>query len=320
MKYRKINSTGIEVSEVSLGCWTIGGKSWDNGRSTGYADVNKKDAIEALLFARELGVNHFDTADSYGFGNSERLLGGAFENINDVYISTKIGNNGGTSEHPYKSMHIRHQCEQSLENLKREFVDIYYFHHPYFGNNDMYLDEAVETMCKLKKEGKIRYIGLSAYSDGDFERLCPVIKPDIIQAEGNMAQARFIKKGGTAERVGLKAAVTSPLIMGILTGRYAAEKPPYFLNGDHRKEDPRFSKEFLVLTEKRLEKIKQRFGGSNEELTRTAISYVLSFDSVCCVMPGFRNKKQILTNVSASDMKLTAEDIEYIEKVFSEEI
>ena len=309
----------MSVSEISLGCWTIGGRSWDNGVSTGYAGVNENDAVEALTYARDSGVNHFDTADSYGAGLSERLIGRAFAGAGDVILSSKVGNMCVSAEHPYTPMNIRHQCEQSLENLKRDYIDIYYFHHPYFGENEMYLEGAVRTMNSLKAEGKIRYIGLSAYADADFERLCPVIKTDIIQAEGSMIRPRFIQKGGAAERIGMPLTASSPLAMGLLTGRYSPGKNYNFINGDHRREDARFSNSYISLMDKRLAKIKERFGESKEELVRVALQYVLSHETVCCVLPGFRNKNQVQDSIAASDRPLSREDVVFIEKTFSEE-
>lgn len=307
------------LSEISLGCWTIGGRSWDNGVSTGYAAVNEKDAVEALLYARDNGVNHFDTADSYGYGLSERLIGKAFAGSGDIIVSTKVGNICASAEHPYTPMNIRHQCEQSLENLKRDHIDIYYFHHPYFGEDDMYLKGAVKTMNALKTEGKVRYIGLSAYADADFERLCPVIKTDIIQAQGSIINPRFIQKDGAAARAGMSLTATSPLAMGLLTGRYSSNKKYNFINGDHRREDVRFSPSYIGIMEKRLQKIGERFGGGKAELVRVALQYVLSHEQVCCALPGFRNIQQVQESIAASDRPLSQEDVFFIEGVFGEE-
>ncbi|MCX8094427.1 MAG: aldo/keto reductase, partial [Candidatus Goldbacteria bacterium] len=169
MNYREIGRTGIKVSEISLGCWTLGGKSWNEGISVGWEDVNEDEVIKAINYAVDRGVNHFDNADVYGNGRAERLLAKALGKRNkDVIIATKVGHFKGTAEHAYEPQHIIHQCEQSLINLKREYIDIYYFHHGDFGEQDRYLHGAVDVMYKLKKQGKIRAIGFSAYSQNDF--------------------------------------------------------------------------------------------------------------------------------------------------------
>lgn len=169
MKYRKLGEAKIEVSEISLGCWTLGGKNWQNGVSIGWDDVNEDEAADAIDYAIEKGVNHFDNADIYGNGRAERMLAKILgSRSKDMIIASKVGWFSGTAKHAYDPMNIRHQCEQSLKNLKRDYIDIYYFHHGHFGNNDEYLDDAVDEMYNLKTEGKIRLIGQSAYSNKDF--------------------------------------------------------------------------------------------------------------------------------------------------------
>ncbi|HPD18560.1 MAG TPA: aldo/keto reductase, partial [Candidatus Goldiibacteriota bacterium] len=151
MDYREIGRTGIKVSEISLGCWTLGGRTWNEGESTGWDDVNEDEVINAVNYAVDRGVNHFDNADVYGNGRAERLLAKALgKRSKEVVIATKVGHFKGTAEHAYEPQHIIHQCEQSLVNLKREYIDIYYFHHGDFGEQDRYLHDAVDAMSRLK--------------------------------------------------------------------------------------------------------------------------------------------------------------------------
>ena len=169
MKYRKLGKSDIEVSEISLGCWTMGGLNWVNGDPNGWANVDEKEIAEAINYAIDHGVNHFDNADVYGNGRAERMLARILGNrTNNFIIATKIGWFPGTAANAYEPAHIRHQCEQSLINLKRDYIDLYYFHHGWFGDRDEYLDDAVEVMYRLKDEGKIRLVGQSAYSHKDF--------------------------------------------------------------------------------------------------------------------------------------------------------
>ncbi|MCP4460433.1 MAG: aldo/keto reductase, partial [Cytophagales bacterium] len=198
MKKREIGSTGVCVSEISLGCWTLGGENWSpsTGKPIGWKNVNNEEAIEAIQYALAQGVNHFDNADVYGNGRAERLLAQALGRaVNDVVIATKVGHFCGTAVHAYEPMHIRHQCEQSLLNLNRDYIDIYYFHHGDFGENDQWLDGAIEMMSRLKEEGKIRLIGLSAYSTKDFKRLVPNIRPQVLQSWANALDDNFICDG-----------------------------------------------------------------------------------------------------------------------------
>lgn len=160
MKYRKLGNSDIEVSEISLGCWTLGGLNWVDGIPNGWANVDEKEAIAAVHNALDQGVNHFDNADVYGNGRAERLLAKALGKRNkEVIIATKVGWFPGTAAHAYEPQHIRHQLEQSLVNLQRDYIDLYYFHHADFGEGDYYLADAVEVMYRLKEEGKIRLVG-----------------------------------------------------------------------------------------------------------------------------------------------------------------
>jgi len=321
MKYRKLGSTGFEVSEISLGCWTLGGKSWSEGQSNGWDDVDEAEAIEAVNYGIDKGVNHFDNADVYGNGKAERMLAKALgAKTKKVIIATKVGHEKGTAEHAYEPQHIRHQCEQSLINLKRDHIDLYYFHHGNFGENDRYLDGAMEMMKKLKKEGKIRALGLSAYSQADFLRLAPKIKPDVLQSWANAMDTQYINDSSPVaalmKKEGMSFVAFSPLNQGLLLGKYSPKNPPKFPEGDHRLGDERFKKEFLEKLEPKIEKLKSKFGSETSDLSRVALQYLLSYNIVGCVIPGFRNKKQVEANLFGADMALTKEEAEFIRSVF----
>ncbi len=143
MKYRKLGTSELEVSEISLGCWTMGGLNWVAGRPNGWANVNEAEVAAAVKKAVNAGVNHFDNADVYGNGNAERMLARVLKKLGlkseEFIIATKTGHFPGTAAHAYEPAHIRHQCEQSLINLQRDYIDIYYFHH---GRFDDHLEES----------------------------------------------------------------------------------------------------------------------------------------------------------------------------------
>jgi aryl-alcohol dehydrogenase-like predicted oxidoreductase len=323
MKYRKLGKSEIEVSEISLGCWTMGGLNWVNGQPNGWANVDENEVAEAINYAIENGVNHFDNADVYGNGRAERMLARILGNrTNNFIIATKIGWFPGTAAHAYESAHIRYQCEQSLINLKRDYIDLYYFHHGHFGDNDEYLDDAVEVMNRLKEEGKIRIIGQSAYSHEDFQKLIPKVKPNVIQTFANAVERTFIDKGNPTRRLieenQISMVAFRPLYEGLLLDKYKKENPPQFEDGDHRKGQQRFSYENLVKLEHQLNKIKEKFGTSTEDLARVAQQYLLHYKFVAAVIPGFRNLKQVKVNLSAMDNPLTDDEFEFVKSVFTD--
>ncbi len=322
MKYRKLGKSDIEVSEIGLGCWTMGGLNWQNGVSIGWADVDENEVAEAINYAIDQGVNHFDNADVYGNGRAERMLARILGNrTNNFIIATKVGWFKGTAAHAYDPLHIRHQCEQSLKNLNRDYIDLYYFHHGYFGENDEYLDAAVEVMYRLKEEGKIRLIGQSAYSNEDFVKLVPKVKPDVLQSSANAIDDHYIAEGTPVRKLleeeQMSFVAFSPLAQGLLLDKYKKENPPKFENGDHRSRSEKFKPEYLAWLEPRLNKLKEKFGNTAEDLARVALQYLLHYSVVGSVIPGFRNLKQVKINLSAADKPLTGDEFEFVKSVFS---
>lgn len=325
MKYRKLGKANVEVSEISLGCWTMGGLNWQNGTSIGWANVDENEIRNAINFGIENGVNHFDNADNYGNGRAERMLSRILgDRTNQQIISSKVGWFSGTANNAYEPAHIRHQCEQSLINLNRDYIDIYYFHHGYFGDNDEYLDEAVETMNRLKEEGKIRLIGQSAYSNEDFQKLVPKVKPDVLQSSANAIDDHYLADGTPVRKLlednNISFIAFSPLAQGILLDKFNKDNPPQFGSGDFRSENYRFKSEYLGKIEWRLNKLKERFGHSTEELARVALQYLLHYKVVGAVIPGFRNLDQVKINLSVVDKPLSNEDFEFVKHLFSEPI
>ncbi|MBN2448356.1 MAG: aldo/keto reductase [Phycisphaerae bacterium] len=321
MEYRQLGRSEIKVSEISLGCWTLGGLNWVDGVPNGWANVDEDEAIAAIHWAIDAGVNHFDNADCYGNGRAERMLAKALgTRRKDVVISSKVGHFPGTAEHAYEAQHIRHQCEQSLHNLGTDVIDIYYFHHGSFGPDDRYLDEAVAMMQRLRDEGKIRLIGLSAYSNEDFARLVPRIKPTVLQSWAHLLDDQFIRPGGVVAKLlaehHMSFVAFSPLAQGVLLGKYKADKPPQFDAGDFRKGSKRFTADGIREANTGVDKIKTRFGESTEELARVALQYVLAHDNVGCVIPGFRNLRQAQCNVAADGKPLSGKDVEFLRTLY----
>jgi myo-inositol catabolism protein IolS len=320
MKYRKLGNSELSVSEISFGCWTMGGLNWVNGRSNGWANVDENEIAAGIKLALDKGVNHFDNADVYGNGRAERMLARVLDRLgvrsSDVIIATKVGHFPGTSDHAYEPTNIRHQCEQSLINLKRDYIDIYYFHHGDFGQNGEYLDDAVETMDRLVEEGKVRVKGQSAYSVADFERAVPKVRPAVLQSWANALDDQFVRPGSPVsqllEKYNMSYVAFSPLAQGKLLDKYDPTKPPTFEEGDHRRGSQSFSAEVLAGLKPKLQKLKERFGSTTEDLAAIALQYILAQPRVGCVIPGFRNERQAACNLAGADRVLSAEDVAFI--------
>ncbi len=325
MKYRTLGNTSVKISEISFGCWTMGGLNWVNGSPNGWADVDEDQVTQAIRLAVDAGVNHFDNADVYGNGRAERMLARVLKRLGlrstDFVIATKVGHFPGTAAHAYESAHIRHQCEQSLINLQRDYIDLYYLHHGSFGEQHQYLQSAADTLDDLVRQGKVRLKGQSAYSEADFERAVPVVKPQVLQSWAHALDDHFIRADGPLQKLMQKFELTfvafSPLAQARLLGKYNPQKPPTFEPGDHRLGSKAFSGEELARLAGKIEKLKARFGDTIEDLAAVALQYVLAHPRVSCVIPGFRNATQARCNVGADSRTLSASDIEFIRTVMA---
>ena len=320
MQYRNIGKSNVSVSEVSLGCWTMGGLSWVEGNASSWANVDEAEIMAGIKVALDAGVNHFDNADAYGNGRAERLLAKVLNNLGvaseSVVIATKVGHVRGTAAHAYEPKHIRHQCEQSLINLGRDYLDVYYFHHGDFGPH---LQEAAAVMNDLVKEGLVRAKGQSAYSLEDFQQAVPVVQPDVLQSWAHALDDQFIRKDSGLQSLmnqyGCTFVAFSPLAQGCLLDKFDPSQPPTFEAGDHRQGSAVFGAEAIGQLKPKLQLLKERFGETIEDLSAVAQRYILNHANVACTIPGFRNERQVLCNLSAISRSLSVEDMAFIAQV-----
>jgi len=318
MQYRTLGKTGLEVSEISLGCWTIGGLSFVRDLSAGWQGADDEESLAGMRRGYEVGVNHFDTADVYGNGHSERLVGRFLEDVprDEVIVATKVGWLEGSAPHRLHPLKIRQQFETSLYNLGTDHVDIYYFHNTDFGPADAHLDDAAELVHRFRDEGKIRFIGQSGYEYEDFLRVYDRVRPDVLQFRYN---ALFTKWDDPetdlfawADAKNLGMVLFGPLAQGALLGKYTAADPPAFEPGDNRARNEWLTPGGLAGLDPAMKKIAERFGKATPDLARMALQYCLHRSPNAVVIPGFRNPGQVGVNVAAAGKPLSGEDIRFI--------
>lgn len=319
----------------------MGGPNWSsaNGQAIGWADVTEDEVLAGIKAGLDAGVNHWDNADVYGNGKAERLLGTCLKKLGvkpgSQIIATKVGHFKGTAPHAYEPRHIRNQCEQSLRNLGVDTIDLYYFHHGtyiapgYDGRDHDYLPEAAATMHALVKEGKVRAIGQSAYTDEDFERAVPVLKPHVLQSKANLRFSDFIRSESRLQALMTKHQCSfvafGPLDQGILLDKFDPENPPKFEEGDYRTSRKDFAPATLRPIKDKMAQIRARFvpdGASAEEtisvLSSVASRWVLSHANVCSAIPGFRNARQAQSNLrGATDAPMSAADAAWLKDLFA---
>jgi len=331
MRYNQIGKSDIKVSEIGFGCWTMGGPNFsvDNGAPIGWAGVDVDDITAGIRAGLDAGVTHFDNADIYGNGKAERMLADCLDrlgvNKSDVVISTKIGHIKGTAAHAYEPFHIRHQCEQSLRNLRVDAIDIYYLHHDFFAGDGQpgNLQGAAETMHALQKEGKIRVIGQSGYSDEGFTRSAEILNPSVFQSWANLIQDNFIRPGSAVQALmdagDISFIAFSPLGKSVLLDKFDPENPPKFEQGDVRSNNKTFKAEFLTKLKPVLEKVKATHGPTIEDLSSICCRFVAGHPNVAGVIPGFRNERQARCNIrGGKDPALTQGDLDDLRAWFKE--
>jgi aryl-alcohol dehydrogenase-like predicted oxidoreductase len=237
MRTIRFGRCGELVSAVALGTWAHGGPRRQGPLDVGWGGHDDAEATAALERAYTAGITHWDTADAYGDGRSERLIGAVWGAVDRqrIFLATKVGWLEGPYEGYYDPRQIRAQLERSLVNLRTDHVDLYYLHHCDFGPDDARLDDAVALLRGFRDAGKIRFIGLSDWSVEKIRRLCPRVDPDVVQPYRNVMDDAYrgSELAAWVEERDLGVAFFSPLKHGLLLGKY--DEPPRFEPGDMRR-------------------------------------------------------------------------------------
>ncbi|MEJ2086310.1 MAG: aldo/keto reductase, partial [Acidobacteriota bacterium] len=233
---------------MSLGSWGHSGPKEVAGRPVGWSGSDDDAASQALIEAYSSGITHWDTADVYGDGRAEKLMGSIWSTVprDEIFLATKVGWDPGRFGHFYHPEQIRSQLEKSLRNLATDHLDLYYFHHCDFGSNERYLDDALETVRRAREAGKIRFIGLSDWDSAKIARLVERVDPDVIQPYRNVLDDGYatsdLKTWVQTNDVGV--AFFSPIKHGLLLGKHTG--PVEFGPGDHRSRNPSFRDARLI--------------------------------------------------------------------------
>ena len=302
MKLRPLGKTGMQVSEIGFGAWAIGGGMWGK--------TNDPVSHDALRRALDLGCNFVDTAAVYGDGHSEQLVGKIHrERGGKFYVATKVPpkdfNWPPVKNCPVKKAFpakwVREQTENSLRHLGMDCVDLQQIH--VWSPNWVHETEWVETLQRLRDEGKIRFIGVSVndHAPAQALELARSGLADTIQVIHNVfdqSPEDELFPLCLEKEVGILARV--PLDEGSLTGKFTYDTT--FAKGDWRKDY--FPADVLRETVDRVEKLKPLIAREAPSLAVGALKYCLSQPAVSTVIPGIRSPEQALANCSASDGKL----------------
>jgi aryl-alcohol dehydrogenase-like predicted oxidoreductase len=302
MHYRTLGKTGLKVSEIGFGGWPIGGNAFGNS----YGPTDDTQSLAAIGRALELGCNFFDTADVYGHGHSEELLGQALiGRRSEVIIATKVGGDfyHGAPRMNFNPDYLEFALGKSCERLGSDYIDLYQLHNPPI---QLVKDGRVfKTLEKLRSSGKIRNYGISIHDPQ--EGLLAMKDPELgaIQVAFNILRQEAknqLFREATKNNVGIIA--REPLANGFLAGKLKPESS--FLQGDIRHNFPLDYTSQLTLAADKL-----RFLESNSRtLAQAAIRFVLDHRDVSTVIPGAKTREQVDEDlVSSESPSLTGEEL-----------
>lgn len=283
MHYRQLGNQDAKVSEISLGCNRLG-------------EANSPDShwIDLVRQAVDLGVNLFDTAESYGWGRSEEILGQAIGNGSDLLIASKVSRVKESNTKDFSAPRIVAQAEASLRRLQRETIDIYQLHSPTLA--DLQQFDWPEAMMQLKAQGKIRFSGVSINDVASGEWLIDQGLADVLQIEYSMVQPAVGEAlFPLAAEAGVGILVRMPMARGILTGKF---QPGQSVSKEHRASMLGDKIDDYVDQAAAFARVMPDDGWT---LGQFALRYAITPPAVSAAIPGARNREQLLQNISASD-------------------
>jgi aryl-alcohol dehydrogenase-like predicted oxidoreductase len=314
---RPLGRTGMDITTVGFGAWAIGGGDW----AFGWGAQDDEDSLRAIRHAVQRGVNWVDTAAVYGLGHSEEVVGRALRELPEnerPFVFTKCGlvweEGGDRRVAPRRVLapdSIRRECDASLRRLGVERIDLYQFHWP--DESGVPVEDSWATMLELVQEGKVRAAGVSNFGVDLLERCEAVGHVDSAQPPFNL-----ILRDAAADVIpwckahGTGVIVYSPMMSGLLTGRFTAERAAGLGDDDWRSKSEQFREPALsrnLALQDALRPIAERHGVTPAAV---AVAWTLAWDGVTGAIVGARSPEQVDGWVAAAGLELTAQDLEEI--------
>lgn len=298
------NST-LNINRIGLGCM---------GMSEFYGTFDENESIKTLHKAIELGVNFFDTADMYGWGANEKLIGRAFKDKwSQVVLATKFavvrGKNGEWLGLNGQPEYIQQACEQSLTHLGVEAIDLYYMHRQ---AADVEIEVIVGAMSDLVKQGKVKYLGLSEVNAETIRRAHKVHPISAIQSEYSLwSREPEQEVFEVCKELGITFVAYSPLGRGFLTGAYKSRDD--FEAGDFRLSNPRFTEEAIKENIQFVEVIEELAKEKGVTKAQIALNWILCQNDEITAIPGTRKIHRLQENLRAYQVLLSQSDLNYID-------
>ncbi|MFQ5623532.1 MAG: aldo/keto reductase [Paracoccaceae bacterium] len=307
MKQRKLGNIGLEVSEIGLGCM---------GMSTAYGSRDDAESTATLNRALDIGVTFIDSADAYGNGHNEELIGRAIGRRRDeAVLATKFGNirrADGSRAVNGRPEYVVEACEASLRRLGTDRIDLYYLHRV---DPDTPIEDTVGAMALLVEQGKVRFLGLSEAGPDTLRRACAVHPVSALQTEYSL-WSRDVEEAilPACRELGVGFVAYAPLGRGFLTGAFATQDD--LPEGDRRRDHPRFSAEAVTTNQALLPELRRIANAHGATPAQVALAWLLSRGDDVVPIAGTKKRRWLEEDAAAADLRLPPADLAALDAAF----
>jgi myo-inositol catabolism protein IolS len=302
MELRNLGTSEVKISPIIMGTWQAGKDMW--------VGIDDSETIKALRAAFEAGITTIDTAEYYGHGHSELVIGEALADVRDQLVyATKVFPNH------LKYAQVVEACHLSLKNLRTEYLDLYQIHWPAgsWGTEHVPIEETMRALNDLKEQGKIRAIGVSNFSRAQLEEAALYGRIDSLQPPYSLFW-RQVERDARPYCVenNITILAYSSMAQGLLTGKFGINHK--FAKGDHRLKNKLFKGENYQRVQQALERLRPIAEGNGISLGQLALAWLIAQPRTCAIA-GARNAEQVRQNAKAGEILLSSADLEEIDQI-----
>jgi aryl-alcohol dehydrogenase-like predicted oxidoreductase len=311
MHTRQFGKTDMQITPIGLGAWAIGGGDYQFG----WGEQDDQQSIKAIKRALDLGINWIDTAPIYGLGHSEEVVGKAIKGREKPYIFTKcslVWDDNRKVSNSLNSASLQREVEASLKRLGIDAIDLYQIHWP---NPEPDIEEGWSTLAKLKKEGKVRHIGVSNFNVEQLRRIEKIAPVETLQPPYSLINSKVEKEVlPYCEEHNIGVIVYSPMASGLLTGSMTEDRVRQLPDDDWRKRNPEYQGERFTRNLKLAQLLTEIGFPHNVPGGVVAIAWTLRNPTVTAAIVGTRSSTQIEELVPAAEFRLSESELQQIEE------